>query len=254
MDLVLTDARSESLHRFADELEDEGYSIAAALPGDLDDNAMRARLVRAASHGQGLGALVHTTGLRAAEADWKSTLCAESLNAIKLIEAIDTLIRPGTVAVMITSAAGYVDLQIPIADAILQEAVHAEQLDPIGPMLFFGRQAGPQAEADAAEMAHVLSQRAVMRLCERKARAWGARGARIVSISCAGILTAVDTQQLVNASTKPTPRECWPINRWGTSMDIAAAVSFLTSPAASFITGCDLRVDGGATARSRSAW
>ena len=36
-----------------------------------------------------------------------------------------------------------------------------------------------------------------------------------------------------------------PLNRWGTAMDIAQAAAFLASDRASFITGTDLRVDGG---------
>jgi len=39
-----------------------------------------------------------------------------------------------------------------------------------------------------------------------------------------------------------------PLARMGTAEDIAAAVDFLCSPAASFITGCDLIVDGGVCA------
>jgi NAD(P)-dependent dehydrogenase (short-subunit alcohol dehydrogenase family) len=40
--------------------------------------------------------------------------------------------------------------------------------------------------------------------------------------------------------------------RLGTPDDIAAAVEFLVSPAASFITGADVRVDGGVVAALRS--
>ena len=36
-----------------------------------------------------------------------------------------------------------------------------------------------------------------------------------------------------------------PLRRWGTPMDIAMAAAFLASDQASFITGTDLRVDGG---------
>ena len=39
-----------------------------------------------------------------------------------------------------------------------------------------------------------------------------------------------------------------PTGRLGTADDIAAAVEFLVSPAASFVTGIDLRVDGGVVA------
>jgi NAD(P)-dependent dehydrogenase (short-subunit alcohol dehydrogenase family) len=40
-----------------------------------------------------------------------------------------------------------------------------------------------------------------------------------------------------------------PLGRPGLPADIAAAVDFLTSDHASYITGCDLRVDGGSAAR-----
>jgi Enoyl-(Acyl carrier protein) reductase len=39
-----------------------------------------------------------------------------------------------------------------------------------------------------------------------------------------------------------------PCRRYGTADDIAAAVEFLVSPSASFITGTDLLVDGGVVA------
>ena len=47
-------------------------------------------------------------------------------------------------------------------------------------------------------------------------------------------------------------RKATTAGRWGTAMDIAAAVRFLTSEAASFISGTDLRVDGGVTPFLRS--
>jgi NAD(P)-dependent dehydrogenase (short-subunit alcohol dehydrogenase family) len=49
-----------------------------------------------------------------------------------------------------------------------------------------------------------------------------------------------------------------PIGRWGTAAEIALATDFLVGPAAGFITGCDLKIDGGAMASaqlaSREAW
>jgi NAD(P)-dependent dehydrogenase (short-subunit alcohol dehydrogenase family) len=43
----------------------------------------------------------------------------------------------------------------------------------------------------------------------------------------------------------PPPGRNVPLGRWGTPQDQAQAVLFMLSPAASFITGVDLRVDGG---------
>ena len=42
-------------------------------------------------------------------------------------------------------------------------------------------------------------------------------------------------------------RESVPMKRYGTSAEIAAAVAFLASPGAGYITGQNLRVDGGLT-------
>ena len=41
--------------------------------------------------------------------------------------------------------------------------------------------------------------------------------------------------------------EATPVGRWGSVLDIASAVEFLISDQAGFITGCDLRIDGGVT-------
>jgi NAD(P)-dependent dehydrogenase (short-subunit alcohol dehydrogenase family) len=49
-----------------------------------------------------------------------------------------------------------------------------------------------------------------------------------------------------------------PLGRWGTPMEIALTADFLIGPGAGFITGCDLKIDGGAMAStqlsSREAW
>jgi NAD(P)-dependent dehydrogenase (short-subunit alcohol dehydrogenase family) len=81
------------------------------------------------------------------------------------------------------------------------------------------------------------------------ATSWGKRGARINSVSPGIISTAMGMQELNGDSGKVMKAmiEMSAAGRIGTPDDIAAAVDFLLSPAASFITGADLTVDGGIT-------
>lgn len=69
-----------------------------------------------------------------------------------------------------------------------------------------------------------------------------------------GIRANVVAPGLVSAH--PTPDQCagYPLGRVATPEDVAAAVLFLSSPAASFITGVTLPVDGGLSIASPAAF
>lgn len=56
------------------------------------------------------------------------------------------------------------------------------------------------------------------------------------------------TQKLLDYADKV------PLSRFGIEAEISAAIMFLLSPAASYITGTCLRVDGGGAPNARQTW
>lgn len=91
---------------------------------------------------------------------------------------------------------------------------------------------------------------AVNVLTKGLADSYGPRGVRINAVAPGPIDTprhqeiADSNAQLGTAASKKLP----PVGRLGAPQDVAAAVLFLASPAAAFITGITLPVDGGGTA------
>ncbi len=90
---------------------------------------------------------------------------------------------------------------------------------------------------------------------------WGAKGGRVVSVSPGLIDTAMGRLELQNNPIKQWMAAMTPVGgeRSGTDTvlpglvdDIADVVTFLCSPKASFVSGCDVRVDGGLTAAMNS--
>lgn len=242
-DLVLTDA-SPRLAQVAEEFTADAYTILAARTGDLGDDALLAALVADLGGGEPI-TLIHTAGLSPSQADWRAILSVNLIATEKLLAMVEPILAPGSVAVAIASTAGHVPIEIPGTADLLKNPLDPAFLDTIGAIL---EGAAGGSAAGASGLAYLLSKRAVLRLVERKAVAWGAKGARIVSISPGLILTPMGRQEVEKTPGAAETRDAAPAGRPGTAMDIALAAQFLASDAASFVTGTDLRVDGGTTA------
>jgi NAD(P)-dependent dehydrogenase (short-subunit alcohol dehydrogenase family) len=89
------------------------------------------------------------------------------------------------------------------------------------------------------------SKGAVGQLTKSLAVEWGPAGVRVNAIAPGWIETDLSRAALQNPAFSAKVLERTPIGRIGQPADIAGAAVFLTSPAASFITGHILTVDGG---------
>ena len=94
-------------------------------------------------------------------------------------------------------------------------------------------------------MAYIVSKHGVRRYVRRAAAGWGARQARIVSVSPGIIDTPMGNQEAAAQPLMAGMVTQTPLPRVGAADEVAAVACFLASREASFVSGCDILVDGG---------
>ena len=98
--------------------------------------------------------------------------------------------------------------------------------------------------ASTLRVAYGTSKAALIHLTKQQAVELGNAGIRVNCVAPGPVETAM-AQQVHSADIRTSYREAIPLNRYGTVDEIADAVAFLCSDAASFINGQMLAVDGG---------
>jgi NAD(P)-dependent dehydrogenase (short-subunit alcohol dehydrogenase family) len=116
-----------------------------------------------------------------------------------------------------------------------------------GSIVNVGSMSGSIVNKPQPQAAYNASKAAVIHLTRSLAAEWADRGVRVNSISPGYIGTEMTKRGMNNAEWAKTWLEMTPMGRVGTPKEIAWAVLYLVSDAATFVTGTDLIVDGGYT-------
>lgn len=93
--------------------------------------------------------------------------------------------------------------------------------------------------------AYGASKAAVKQLTKSLAIAWAEHGIRVNAIAPGFIITEQSAKSRTNPAHVESVNARTPMKRWGEPADIAGPALFLASPAAGFMTGTCLNVDGG---------
>lgn len=222
------EAAAEALRQEGGDAEGFGCDVTAPA-------AVQALAERAADLG-GLGVLAHVAALSPSMADFAAIMRVNLTGVALVAESLLPQATTGSAAILISSLGGH-NLQLPDPVETLLRA-------PTDPALV-EKLAAELGEAATPAYAYSLAKHGLMAYCRGQAAAWGARGARIISLSPGIIATPMGALEFEKNPRKLQLYARTPLQREGTMLEIADALEFLASDKASFITGTDLLVDGG---------
>lgn len=227
--LILCDLDAGRLETLASELTSGGATV-EVLPGDVSAPDFPEQLIAILGE-RPIGAVAHTAGLSPTMADGPRIIAVNYEASARLAAAVLPRMVEGGCAVLISSSSAYDSTEQ--FDTAIKPIIPSDDASALLP---FSEHPG---------LAYMISKRAVQMLVQQQAQAFGERGARIMSISPGLIDTSMGRQEQKAHPQMDVLLAKTPLGRYGTAEEIASVVTFLCSEKASFLSGSDIKVDGG---------
>ncbi|MGM0896450.1 MAG: SDR family oxidoreductase [Bacillota bacterium] len=229
--VLLVDSCEKCLEQVRQQLVQKSINDVHCETLDLTSKRAVANLADKAAELGNLRGLVHAAGLSNAN-DTKRMMADNVIGMSHVLEAFLPLANETTSAVMVSSMTAYMVPKSGQYMDVLKQQLTANLLETLDQFT--------QGDAGAANS---MSKLAVHLIVEDQAWAWGEKGARLNSVS-PGMMSLPDTsREQTKAMLDHTP-----LRRTGEADEVASAIAFLLSDSASYITGIDLRIDGGTIA------
>lgn len=239
--LLLVDLDATSASAAAAELAASGANV-EAVTLDVTDRSGLTRLAERVAELGTLRAVAHAAGISPTMADWRRVFAVDLVGTALLADALRPLTTSGTATVCFASMAPYLMGAQPSAaeGEVLDDPLHPKFLERVHET--FG------AAIEHTGVAYSWAKHGVQRFVRREAVRIGPLGGRICSVSPGIIDTPQGRQEAASTPEMAMLVEHTPLGREGRASELAAAVAFLLSDEASFLTGTDLLVDGGVCA------
>ena len=232
-----------------------GNAIALALAHAGADIALGLRDVNTAD---GLAAGIRALGRRALPLQMDMTRLDQILSAVRDAEAhfgrLDILVNnaglaPGNPAENVREEDFDLTLQVNLKGTFFasQAAGRAMIRQNRGRIINLGSQAG--FVALPGESVYCMTKAAISHLTKCLAVEWGKYNITVNAVAPTFVFTPGTEECLADPAFRADVVERIALHRIGEPMDVAGAVVFLASPAASLITGHTMLIDGGWTAR-----
>jgi NAD(P)-dependent dehydrogenase (short-subunit alcohol dehydrogenase family) len=229
--IILCDLHIGPLEELAKTLA--GQTMVEIVAGDVTAADYPARII-AALGTRKIGVLAHAAGVSPSMADGKRVEINFTATT-RLVEGLLPYMAPGGAAILIASNSGQM-IARPFFDRALMKVIKGGNSLILKLMLRNPRGAYP------------MSKRAVQLYAKYMSPAFGKAGARIVSLSPGMIDTSMGRLEQNAGPEMDKMIAVTPLRRMGEPSEIASVVAFLASPAASYISGTDILVDGGTVA------